>query len=50
VIGAAGNVVASGIAAKAGHPLGFMRFLRIGLPLTVAQLVVATLCILWMLR
>ena len=50
VIGAAGNVVAAGIAAKAGHPLGFMRFLRIGLPLTLAQLVAATLCVLWMLR
>jgi Na+/H+ antiporter NhaD/arsenite permease-like protein len=50
VIGAAGNVVAAGIAAKAGHPIGFMRFLRIGLPLTLAQLVASTLCILWMLR
>jgi Na+/H+ antiporter NhaD/arsenite permease-like protein len=50
VIGAAGNVVAAGIAAKAGHPIGFLRFLRIGLPLTLAQLVASTLCILWMLR
>jgi Na+/H+ antiporter NhaD/arsenite permease-like protein len=50
VIGAAGNIVASGIAARAGHKLGFLRFLRIGLPLTLAQLVAATLCVLWMLR
>lgn len=33
-----------------GYPLGFMRFLRIGLPLTMAQLLAATLCILWMVR
>jgi Na+/H+ antiporter NhaD/arsenite permease-like protein len=50
VIGAAGNVVAAGIAAKAGHKLSFLRFLRIGLPLTLAQLLAATLCVLWMLR
>jgi Na+/H+ antiporter NhaD/arsenite permease-like protein len=50
VIGAAGNVVAAGIAAKAGHKLGFLRFLRIGLPLTLAQLLAATLCVAWMLR
>jgi Na+/H+ antiporter NhaD/arsenite permease-like protein len=50
VIGAAGNVVASGIAAKAGHSLGFGRFLRIGLPLTLLQLAAATAGIVWMLH
>jgi Na+/H+ antiporter NhaD/arsenite permease-like protein len=46
MIGAAGNIVACGIAQRAGYPITFMRFLAIGLPLTVAQLVVATGCVL----
>jgi Na+/H+ antiporter NhaD/arsenite permease-like protein len=46
MIGAAGNIVACGIAQRAGHPITFMRFLAIGLPLTVAQLLVATGCVL----
>jgi Na+/H+ antiporter NhaD/arsenite permease-like protein len=46
MIGAAGNIVAVGIAQRAGYKITFLGFLRIGLPLTVAQLLVATGCIL----
>jgi Na+/H+ antiporter NhaD/arsenite permease-like protein len=48
MIGAAGNIVAAGIAQRAGHPISFVRFLSIGLPLTAAQLIVATLCVLFL--
>lgn len=48
MIGAAGNIVAVGIAQRAGHAITFMRFLSIGLPLTLAQLIVATLCVLFL--
>lgn len=35
IIGASANVVAVGLAAKAGHHISFWRFLRYGLPITV---------------
>jgi Na+/H+ antiporter NhaD/arsenite permease-like protein len=41
VIGASANVVAAGISAKNGQPIGFGRFLRFGLPITLAQLAVS---------
>jgi Na+/H+ antiporter NhaD/arsenite permease-like protein len=42
LIAAAANVAAAGMAARAGHPIGFMTFLRIGLPVTLVSLVLAT--------
>ena len=42
IIAAAANVAASGMAARAGTPIGFMTFLRIGLPVTLLSLVLAT--------
>jgi Na+/H+ antiporter NhaD/arsenite permease-like protein len=50
VIGAVGDVVAAGIAAKAGHQCDFLRFLRIGLQFMLARLLAATLYVAWMLR
>jgi len=41
LLGASSNIVASGICARAGHPLSFMRFLRYGVPVTAAQLVIS---------
>jgi Na+/H+ antiporter NhaD/arsenite permease-like protein len=35
-------VAAAGMAARAGHPIGFMTFLKIGLPVTAVSLVMAT--------
>ena len=35
VVAAAANVAAVGMAARAGRPIGFMAFLRIGLPVTL---------------
>jgi len=42
VIAAAANVAALGLADRAGTPITFMRFLRIGVPVTLITLVIAT--------
>ena len=42
IVAAAANVAASGIAARAGQPIGFMLFLRYGVPVTVVSLILAT--------
>jgi Na+/H+ antiporter NhaD/arsenite permease-like protein len=43
LIAAAANVAAAGMAERAGRPIGFMEFLRIGVPVTLVSMVVATL-------
>jgi Na+/H+ antiporter NhaD/arsenite permease-like protein len=43
LIGASANVVTAGICSRHGHKLSFARFLRYGLPLTLAQLAVGAL-------
>ena len=42
LIAAAANVAASGLAQRAGQPISFMSFLRIGLPVTLLSMVMAT--------
>ena len=42
VIAAAANVAASGLAERAGQPIGFIDFLKVGLPVTLLSLVIAT--------
>jgi Na+/H+ antiporter NhaD/arsenite permease-like protein len=42
LIAAAANVAAAGMAARAGRPIGFLVFLRIGLPVTLVSLLLAT--------
>jgi Na+/H+ antiporter NhaD/arsenite permease-like protein len=42
IVAAACNVAASGMSARAGYPIGFVAFLRIGLPVTVISLVLST--------
>jgi Na+/H+ antiporter NhaD/arsenite permease-like protein len=42
IIAAAANVAAAGVAARAGRPIGFMTFLKIGLPVTAVSLLLAT--------
>jgi Na+/H+ antiporter NhaD/arsenite permease-like protein len=42
IVAAACNVAASGMSARAGYPIGFVAFLRIGLPVTAISLVLAT--------
>ena len=42
IVAAACNVAASGMSARAGHPIGFVEFLRYGIPVTVISLVLAT--------
>jgi Na+/H+ antiporter NhaD/arsenite permease-like protein len=42
LIAAAANVAAAGMAARAGRPIGFLDFLRIGLPVTLVSMALAT--------
>jgi len=42
IIGAAANVAAAGMAARAGQPISFWAFLRIGVPITILSMVIAT--------
>ena len=42
LIAAAANVAAAGLAERAGTPIGFMTFLRIGLPVTLLSIAMAT--------
>jgi Na+/H+ antiporter NhaD/arsenite permease-like protein len=42
LVAAAANVAAAGMAARAGQPIAFMVFLRIGVPVTLVSMVLAT--------
>jgi Na+/H+ antiporter NhaD/arsenite permease-like protein len=42
IVAAAANVAAAGMAARAGRPIGFVAFARIGIPVTLASMVIAT--------
>ena len=42
-IGASANVYVLSLSERAGHPIGFRRWLRLGIPTVLAQLVVASL-------
>jgi Na+/H+ antiporter NhaD/arsenite permease-like protein len=42
LVAAAANVAAAGMASRAGRPIGFMTFLRIGAPVTLASMILAT--------
>jgi Na+/H+ antiporter NhaD/arsenite permease-like protein len=42
IIAAAANVAAAGLTERAGRPIGFMRFLRIGVPATLVSLALAS--------
>jgi Na+/H+ antiporter NhaD/arsenite permease-like protein len=43
IVAAAANVAAAGLAARAGSPIGFVEFLKVGVPATLASMVLATL-------
>jgi len=43
LIGASANVVVAGIAGRSGHPIGFVRFLKYGVPMTLVALVISTI-------
>ena len=42
IIAAAANVAAAGLTERAGQPIGFMPFLRIGIPVTLISLAIAS--------
>jgi Na+/H+ antiporter NhaD/arsenite permease-like protein len=41
-VAAAANVAAAGMAARAGRPIGFIYFLRLGVPATLLSMTIAT--------
>jgi Na+/H+ antiporter NhaD/arsenite permease-like protein len=45
LIGAAANVAAAGMAARSGRPIGFVTFLKAGVPVTLISMLIATLYI-----
>ena len=46
LIGAAANVVLSGISAKHGHPITFARYLRVGFPMMLMSVAISTVYLL----
>ncbi|HEV2999714.1 MAG TPA: ArsB/NhaD family transporter [Solirubrobacteraceae bacterium] len=42
LIGAAANVAAAGMAERSGQPIGFVQFLKVGVPATLLSMVLAT--------
>ncbi|WP_240414340.1 SLC13 family permease [Paenibacillus periandrae] len=42
LVGAAGNLIAAGLAGRAGHPVTFSTFLKVGAPITLVSLLIAT--------
>ena len=42
IIAAGANVAAAGLAERAGRPIGFMTFLKIGIPVTIISIVMAS--------
>ena len=42
LIAAAANVAAAGMAQRAGQPIGFLTFLKVGLPVTLLSMLLAT--------
>jgi len=45
LIAAAANVAAAGMAERAGRPVGFVAFLKVGIPATIVSIAIATLYI-----
>jgi len=42
IVAAAANVAAAGMAARAGHPIGFLQFMKIGVPVTLLTMIIST--------
>jgi Na+/H+ antiporter NhaD/arsenite permease-like protein len=42
LIAAAANVAAAGMSERAGRPIAFLEFLRIGIPITALSMLIAT--------
>jgi Na+/H+ antiporter NhaD/arsenite permease-like protein len=42
LVAAAANVAAAGMSARAGRPIGFVEFLRVGVPVTLVSMLLAT--------
>ena len=49
LIGASANVVAAGISERTGHPIKFIEFLKVGMPVTIITVGLATIYVLLIL-
>ena len=49
VIAAAANVAAAGLLERTGHPISFLRFLKVGVPITLLSLAIGTLYVTFVL-
>lgn len=47
LVGAAANVMVSGMSERAGYPISFMRFLKYGLPLMFLSIAIANVYVYW---
>lgn len=45
LIGASANVIASGILSSSGHPITFKRYLKVGFPIMIISVIIATIYI-----
>lgn len=45
LVGAAANVMVAGLGERAGHPLGFLRFAAVGLPIMLLSVAIANACL-----
>ncbi|MCY9698427.1 SLC13 family permease, partial [Paenibacillus alginolyticus] len=45
LVGASANLVVAGMAAKEGHPISFIKFLKIGFPLMLLSIVISSIYI-----
>ena len=42
MIAAGANVAAAGLTERAGRPIGFVAFLKVGIPVTIVSIAIAT--------
>ena len=47
LIGASANLIVAGLAAQEGYPIRFMSFIKIGFPLMILSIVIATVYVYW---
>lgn len=50
LIGASANVVTAGLSEKAGYPIRFVQFMKIGIPVTIMSLIIATIWLIFVMR
>ena len=47
LVGASANVIVAGLAAQEGYPISFVRFMKVGFPLTLLSIFMASIYVYW---